>query len=263
MRRFQMKINFLKKFAAAIISVTMLSMGMVANAAESDTTNNTVLEAYDDSEWSFPTFTGDPSTYDQYLGALMDVCFRNDSQAFVALGLGTAEDATLIYNTVIYDAGGDFDAFNTEFESLYGVKCPETLKNDLQLLMAQLLGSARYAVTGCELQADGTYQVTIIYEQLQIFKPLMEVYMASISDMAEAWFADYSSMPSEGDLMIQILNTYCNCMRVCLDNATYAEPAITTVSIQQQAGIYQPDMDDFGDLIYLLFDTNSLVELLN
>lgn len=258
-----MKINFFKKCAAAVMAVSVLSMGMVANAAEIDAANNTVLEAYDDSEWSFPTFIGDPANYDQYLGALMDVCFRNDSQAFVALGLGTAEDAALIYNTVINDAGGDFDAFDTEFESLFGVKCPETLKNDLQVLMAQLLGSARYAVVGCEPQADGTYQVTVIYEQLQVFKPLMDVYMATISNMAETWFSDYSSMPDEGDLMIQILNAYCDSMRICLDNATYAEPAIATVSIQQKDGIYQPDMDDFGSLIYLLFDTNSLVELLD
>ena len=118
-------------------------------------------------------------------------------------------------------------------------------------------------MVGCEPQADGTYQVTIIYEQLQIFKPLMEVYMTTISDMAEAWFSDYDSMPDEGELMIQILNAYCSSMRICLDHATYAEPAIATVSIQQEDGIYQPDMEEFGNLIYLLFDTNSLVELLD
>lgn len=243
-----MIVQFLKRCAAAVIAISVLSTGLMANAAESDAVSQT---AYSD---SMPDLSGEQIPYDQYLSALLDVYFRNDSQAFVALGLGTAEDAALFYNKVL-----DSELLSIEIESILGIECPEVLENELRALMAQLLGSARYAVTGCELQADGTYEVTIIYEQAIIFQPLMELYMAVFLDLYTTWFEDYASAPSEEDMMIQILAALCSSLRVCLENVTYAEPAITTVSIEPQNGIYLPNIDDIANLENLLFDTNFIL----
>ena len=243
-----MIVQFLKRCAAAVIAISVLSTGLMANAAESDAVSQT---AYSD---SVPDLSGEQIPYDQYLSALLDVYFRNDSRAFVALGLGTAEDAALFYNEVL-----DSELLSIEIESILGIECPEVLENELRALMAQLLGSARYAVTGCELQADGTYEVTIIYEQAIIFQPLMELYMAVFLDLYTTWFEDYASAPSEEDMMIQILAALCSSLRVCLENVTYAEPAITTVSIEPQNGIYLPNIDDIANLENLLFDTNFIL----
>ncbi|MDE6054239.1 MAG: hypothetical protein K2G55_10850 [Lachnospiraceae bacterium] len=257
-----MKIKFLKKYAAAVMAVSVLSMGLVSNAAESsaavrtDNPNTSVQKVHDDSQPGMPAPTEIVIvSYDQYLSALLDVYYRNDSRAFVALGLGTAEEATAFYNEIL-----DTELLSMELESFLGMECPEEIENDFRALMMQLLGGARYAVTGCEQQPDGSYEVTIIYEKMIVFNPLMELYMAIVTDLSQTWFADYASMPSEEDMMVQLLAALCSSLRVCLDNVTYAEPAITTVSIELQDGTYLPNMSDIANLESLLFDTNIVFE---
>lgn len=255
-----MNMKLLKRCTAAFLAVSVLSMGLTANAAQSsdpisaDSSSTPVLQAYSDSELGFPAPTNGQVPYDQYLSALLDVCFRNDSQAFVALGLGTAEEAASIYNAVL-----NSELLSIELDSLFTTECPEVLINDLQNLMARMLGSVRYAVTGCELQADGTYQVTIVYEQMILFQPLMELYMAVVTDMATNWSSNYNSYPSDEELPVYIIAALCDSLRVCLDNVTYAEPAITTVSFEPQDGTYLPNMDDLYNLQNLLFDTSYIL----
>lgn len=256
-----MKLKFLKRCAATVMAVSVLSMGLVTNAAQSSTVirednpNGVAQKVYGDSESVFPFPNGEQIPCDQYLSALLDFYYRNDPQAFVALGLGTAEEAAAYYNEAF-----DIELLSTELESFLGIECPEILENELRTLMLRLMGSARYAVTGCELQPDGTYEVTVIYEQMIIFNPLMELYMAVVTDLAQTWVADYASAPSEEDMMIQLLAALCSSLNVCLDNVTYAEPAITTVSFVPQGGVYLPDMDDIADLEDLLFDTYTILE---
>lgn len=253
-RRSHMKIKFIKRYAAAIMAVSVLSMGIVTSAAESSA-GSPAQNAYGDTDWVFPVPTGEQLPYDQYLSALMDVYYRNDSQAFVALGLGTAEDAALLYNTVI---AAELDSL--DIDSLLGINCPEELKNDLRALMIQLLGCARYAVTGCDLQPDGTYEITVIYEQVEFFKPAMELYTAVVKDLANTWLADPASFPSEEDMMIQLVAAFCSSMRACVENITYAEPAVTTVLLLPQNGTYIPDAEDIANLETLLFDIDAVTE---
>ena len=233
----------------------------MASAAESSVAvrtgspNNPVQEVYGNTGWTLPVPAEEQVPYDQYLSALLDVYCRNDSRAFVALGLGTEEDATLLYNAVL-----DSEILSMELDSYFGAECPEDLKTDLQTLLAQLLGGARYAVTGCELQADGTYKITIIYEQMIIFEPLMELYMAVVTDMASTWFTDHASFPSDEEMMIHIVAALRDSLRVCLENVKYAAPAIATVTVRPQNGIYMPDLDDIENLENLLFDTNAVLD---
>lgn len=254
-----MKIQFFKKCAAAIMAASVLSMGIVASAAEScpvaysDPVRITTQKVNGDSDGVSPAPSGEQVPYDQYLSAILDVYYRNDSQAFVALGLGSAEDAAVIYNTVIT---AEFDSL--DLDSLLGIDCPEELKNDLKALMIQLLGTARYAVTGYELQPDGTYEITIIYEQVQIFGPLMELYKAIITDMAHTWLTSSAILPSEEEKMIQLVAALCSSMRACLENITYADPAITTLSVNPQNNLGIPEVEDIVNLETLLFDIDAV-----
>lgn len=255
-----MKINFFKRCAAAVLAISVLSMGTIASAAESSSiaygSNRTDIaqKVYEAPE---QTLSGASETaqvpYDLYLSALLDVYYRNDSRAFVALGLGTAEEAAMIYNAVL-----DSELLSMELESLLGMECPEALENEFRVLMTQILGGARYAVAGCELQADGTYTITVVYEKMILFEPMMNLYLAIVTDMATTWFSDYNSIPSEEEMMIQLLAALCSCMRVCLENVTYAAPAITTLSVNPQNGNYLPDIADIVNLETVLFDTDIM-----
>jgi len=259
-----MKIQFFKKCAAAIMAVCVLSISITSNAAEgcpvaySDPVRITTQKVNGDSDGVAPAPSGEQVLYDQYLSAILDVYFRNDSQAFVALGLGTAEDATLLYNAVIT---AELDSL--DLDSLLGIDCPEELENDMKALMIQLLGTARYAVTGCELQPDGTYKITLIYEQVQIFGPLMELYKATITDMAHTWLTTSGILPSEEEMMIQMLTALCSNIRTSLENVTYAEPTITTISVNPNNNFGIPEVEEIINLEALLFDTDAIDNFAN
>ena len=47
-------------------------------------------------------------------------------------------------------------------------------------------------------------------------------------------------------------------MNVCLENATYAAPALTTVSFTPVSGIYLPDIGDIATLEKKLIDTDYI-----
>lgn len=253
-----MKNNILKQCVAAILAVCVLSTGITVSAAQSAPNPDSIAQSLygDVNDPAVPTPPGAASVpYDQYLGALLDVFYRNDSRAFVALGLGTAEEAALLYNSVL-----DSELISLELDNFIGMECPESLENDFRTAMMQMLGGARYAVAGCELQADGTYQVTIVYEQMIIFEPLMNLYIVIVTDMATKWFDGSVPFPSDEEMMIQLLAALYSSLNVCLQNVTYAPPALTTVSIEPVDGAYYPNLDDISRLQALLFDTDAVMD---
>ena len=242
-----MKINFLKRCAATLMAVSVLSTGLTVSAAENTAVpQNAPAPTVSDA-------SGTDLPYDQYLSALLDVCFRNDARAFVALGLGSEEDAAEIYNSIL-----DSEMSSLDLDSILGTECPESLKNDFRTAMAQLLANARFAVAGCDLQADGSYKITIVYEKMIFFEPLMNLYTAILTDLATTWLSDPTAAPSEEDMMVQIFAALCSSMNVCLENATYAAPALTTVSFTPVSGIYLPDIGDIATLEKKLFDTDYI-----
>lgn len=242
-----MKINFLKRCAATLMAVSVLSTGLTVSAAENTSVPpNAPAPTVSDA-------AGPDLPYDQYLGALLDVCFRNDARAFVALGLGSEKDAAEIYNSIL-----DTEMISLDLDSILGTECPESLKNDFRNAMAQVLANARFAVAGCDLQADGTYKITIVYEKMFFFEPLMNLYTVILTDLATTWLSDPAAAPSEEDMMIQILAALCSSMNVCLENATYAAPALATVSVEPVNGVYLPNTEDIAGLEKLLFDTDYI-----
>ncbi len=241
-----MKTNFLKRCAATLMTAFVLSSHLTVCAAENTTVpqNAPAPTVYDASGPDLP--------YDQYLSALLDVCFRNDARAFVALGLGSEKDAAAIYNSIL---DSEMDSLDL---TILGTKCPNSLKNDFRTAIAQVLANARFAVAGCDLQADGTYKITIVYEKMIFFEPLMNLYTAILTDLATTWLSDPAAAPSEEDMMVQIFAALCSSMNVCLENAAYAAPALTTVSFDPVSGIYLPDTGDIAILENMLFDTDYI-----
>ncbi|MCM1183666.1 MAG: hypothetical protein NC337_09855 [Roseburia sp.] len=258
-----MKIKFFKRCAAAVLAVSVLSMEIIAGAAESGSVtygNNPAGIAQQTCADAGQTLSGASETvpvpYDLYLSALLDVWYRNDSRAFVALGMGTEEEAAMIYNAVL-----DSEFLSMDLDAFLGTECPEAIENEFRVLMTQLMGGTRYAVAGCEPQDDGTYTITVVYEQMVIFEPLMNLYLAIVLDMAETWSSsDYNSFPTDEEMMIQLLAALCSSMRVCLENVTYAPPALTTLSVNPQGGNYLPDIEDIAKLEMILFDINTLYD---
>ncbi len=157
-----MKINFLKRCAATLMAVSVLSTGLTVSAAENTAVpQNAPAPTVSDA-------SGTDLPYDQYLSALLDVCFRNDARAFVALGLGSEEDAAEIYNSIL-----DAEMSSLDLDSILGTECPESLKNDFRTVHGDPHGSRHDMAlrSGCCSQRGG-YDGPDICRTLQQYERL-------------------------------------------------------------------------------------------
>lgn len=183
-----------------------------------------------------------------YMQALLDASYKNDPTGFVAMNIGTAEEAAALYEQGI---DSEMDAF------LSGLEVSAELQSDFRQLFKDMLASTRYSVCGAEKLDDGTWEVTIIYEQMLIFSPVMDTYELVISDMIEEWF--YApEIPSEEEMTHSLIVALRDCLQNALANAAYAEPAVTTIRVESIGGKWIPNRSDVEDFEMILFDVDSV-----
>ena len=186
-----------------------------------------------------------------YLAALLDNSYKNDSTALVELGLGTAEEAAAIYE----------EGLDTEMDALTSTAgITEDQAEGLREVMADLLAGAKYTVGEAEAQDDGSYVVTVTYEQMNVFGPALETYMAETEALVAEWSEAYMAgeeVASEDELMAEVIGMFGTVLADSVANATYDEPQTTTVRIELVDKAYQPNSDDLTNLEYLLFDNDA------
>ena len=182
-----------------------------------------------------------------YLSALLDNSYKNDSSAFVELKIGTAEEAAKLYEEGI---DKEMDAFLSQLD------VSEELEAEFRELFKDMLGKVKYSVTGSEKQDDGSYVVTVSYEQMKIFGPMMTDYEARVTDMYTQW-SESEEIPSEDEMMEAIIVALKDCLEETLANVEYAETATTEVRIELKDKVYQPNMQDVTALEEVLFDTDA------
>ena len=186
-----------------------------------------------------------------YLAALLDNSYKNDSTALVELGLGTAEEAAAIYE----------QGLDTEMDALTSTAgITEDQAEGLREVMADLLAGAKYTVGEAEAQDDGSYVVTVTYEQMNVFGPALEAYMAETEALVAEWSEAYlagEEVASEDELMAEVIGMFGTILADSVANVTYDEPQTTTVRIELVDNAYQPNSDDIANLEYLLFDNDA------
>lgn len=178
-----------------------------------------------------------------YLEALLDTSYKNETAAFVKMGLGTEEDAKALYEQGI-------DNGTEAFCGRLGVT--EEFKEDFRSLYKDMLAKVRYEVGKAEKQSDGSYQITVSYEKMNIFQPATTMYQENVAALAEAW-AD-GDTPSEEEMLNQIVLTYKESMETVLAEVQYNEPQTMTVRIELVNNVYTPNTDDVAELEKALFD---------
>ena len=185
-----------------------------------------------------------------YLSALLDNSYKNDSTALVELGIGTAEEAAAIYE----------EGLDTEMAALTSsAGISEDQAAGLRDVMADLLAGAKYTVGEAEAQDDGSYVVTVTYEQMNVFGPTIDNYMAETEALVAEWTEAYMAgeeVASEDELMEEVIALFGTVLADSVANATYEAPQTTTVRIEKVDNSYQPNTDDLTNLEYLLFDND-------
>lgn len=187
-----------------------------------------------------------------YLAALLDNSYKNDSTAIVEQKIATAEEAAALYE----------EGLDAELESIAssaGISAEQA--ESLRASIADMLSKAKYTVGEAEKQDDDSYVVTVTYEQMNVFAPLLENYMATVEEMVNAWTEAAlagEATPSEDEMMDEVLAAFGTTLEEVLANVTYAEPQTMTVRIELVDGMYKPNESDLYNLEYALFDNDAV-----
>lgn len=184
-----------------------------------------------------------------YTKALLDNSYKNDSTDFVAMKIGTAEEAADLYEQGL---DSEVDAMLSAAGSV-----TEEQAEGFRQVFADILKGAKYTVDGAEKQDDGGYVVTITYEQMQVFTPAIQAYAADIEDMSNEW-ADAAAaggeIPAEEEMTAAVVDSLRTCFEEAIPNATYAEPQTTTIKIDLVNNVYTPNENDLANLEMVMFD---------
>ena len=188
--------------------------------------------------------------------AVVDAMYKNDSTAFVAMEIGTAEEASQLYENYL---NGTINAM------LESVELTAEQQKTYRELFANILAEAKYTVGEAEKQDDGSYIVTIHYEQMNVYESAITNYMAKI----EALTLDWTAAAMAGELTVteeEMMNTIIMALKDCLEeslaNATYDAPATTTVRIELINNVYTPNNTDFLNLEMVFFDLENAMEFI-
>ena len=192
-----------------------------------------------------------------YTKALLDNSYKNDSTDFVAMKIGTAEEAA-----DLYEQGLDAEV-NVMLASAGSVTSEQEEK--FRQVFANILKGAKYTVGEAEKQDDKSYVVTISYEQMQVFTPAIEAYMADVTDMATVWSeaaAAGGDIPSEDEMTNAIIESLLKSLEDAYPNATYGDTQTATVRIELINNVYTPNTSDIANLEAVLFDIQDATKLL-
>ena len=122
-----------------------------------------------------------------YIKALLDNSYKNDSAEFVAQKVGSAEEASTLYEQGI----------ESELTALLaGNTVSDELKDEYRQVLKDIFKAVKYTVGDAEKQDDGSYIVTVNYEQMQIFGAAMDSYMTKVEDMTNEW-TQAEELPSD------------------------------------------------------------------
>lgn len=193
-----------------------------------------------------------------YAKALLDNSYKNDSTQFVAMKIGTAEEAADLYNQGL-------DANVDAMVSSAGGSISTEQAESFRQVFADIYGGAKYTVGEAEKQGDDTFVVTITYEQMNVFEPAMNAYMEEVNNMVEEWTAAATAggeVPSEAEMSEQIITKYRDCFVDSLANVTYDEPATATLRIELIDNVWTPNEDDVMNLEMVFFDMEDAMSVL-
>lgn len=180
-----------------------------------------------------------------YVQALLDNSYKNDSSQLVSMKIATAEEAAEIYEEGI-------DAEVDAMVSGMGESLSAEQEEEYRQVFKDVLAGAKYTVDKAEKQDDGSYIVTVTYEQFNVFEPAMEQYMNEIingsADMMGA---------TEEEAMEWIINLLKDCIADSIKTATYDEPQTATVKVSLVDNVWTPSTTDLANLEEIFFDLDD------
>lgn len=187
-----------------------------------------------------------------YIKALLDNSYKNDSSQIVSMKIATAEEAADLYEQGL-DA--EVDSMASAVGSL-SKEQEEAYRN----LFADVLAGAKYTVGEAEKQDDGSFVVTVTYEQMNVFEPAMKAYIEAVYAQSEIWQTAYENgegIPSDAEMTDWLATTLKDCIQESLKSVTYDEPQTATVKISLKDNVWTPSSSDLMNLEEVFFDLDD------
>jgi nitrogen regulatory protein PII-like uncharacterized protein len=182
-----------------------------------------------------------------YTKALLDNSYKNDSTDFVKMKIGTAEDASKLYEQGI----------DTVLEAMVSTtEISDSLKADFRSLLKEILAGAKYTVVSAEKQSDDSYVVTVNYQQMKIFGTAKENYVDEVTKMSADLGERVGTLQDE-QVYEKVFEIYRDCLKAQLGSVTYGDEQTATVRIELKNNVYAPNADDFANLEMLFFDVDE------
>ncbi len=192
-------------------------------------------------------FAGCGGSFDasKYVKALMDNSYKGDSTGFVEMKIGSAEEASALYE----------QGLEAEVSSLLsGSSVSDELKQEYQDFVKELLSKANYTVGEAEKNGDN-FVVTVTYKKMKIFEPAMAELMTRADTEADEIQAQVDAGASQEEVLLRfMLESFQN----ALANPEYGEEQTATVAVDLINKVYTPSDTDFLNLEAAMFDSEAL-----
>lgn len=192
-----------------------------------------------------------------YVKALLDNSYKNDSTAFIEQEVGTKEQAEELYNEGIKN---EVDAMLSQ------ASVSESLSEEYTSLMKDIFKNVKYTIGESKKQDNGSYEVEVTYEKMNIFAPAVETYMTNLNTYTEEIAAateDAGEIPSEEEINEKIFVLLKDALKQSLDNVTYEPEASITMHVELNGNMYSVNENDLKDMEMALFDIDAFNEALS
>lgn len=191
-----------------------------------------------------------------YVKALLDNSYKNDSTAFVEQEVGTKEQAEELYNEGIKN---EVDAMLSQ------TSVSDGLAEEYTSLMKDIFKSVKYTIGESKKQDDGSYEVEVTYEKMNIFAPAVETYLAELNTYSEEIAAadGDAEVPSEEEINEKIFTILKDALKQSLDTVTYEPESTITMHVELNGNMYSVNEDDLENLEMALFDIDAFNDALS
>lgn len=175
----------------------------------------------------------------EYLKASLDNYYKGDPTGFVDLNIGTADEAEELYQEGIDAQVGAF----TDITMMGVEPLSDELVAGCKDTFEKIFKHVKYTVGDAAKQSDGSYEVAVEYEQLQVFGPAWD---ATMSDEAAYESAEelYQALKDNLD--------------AALAAPTYGETQTTNITIDLKDNTYMVNSDDMVALGKMLIDYEAV-----
>lgn len=187
-----------------------------------------------------------------YVKALMDNSYKNDSTTLVEQKVGTKEQAEALYE----------EGIQNEIDSLLNnAVISDGLKEEYSSIVKDIFKSVKYTVGESTKGDNGSYEVTVNYQKMNIFLPAMESYMADLTAYTEEMTAKAENgeeVPTQDEITEQAYTYLKDALKNALGNADYDAETSITVHVELKDNMYSVNENDLKEMELALFDLEAL-----